>query len=134
MPAMDRARMARYAAEWAADFGARDLERILGHYAEDVRFESPVAQRVAGQAVLTGKAALRAYFAKALSATRSIAFEIEELVCDEAAGRLAILYRSTIDGERRQTVCETVRFDADGLVAESRVYYGAAEGANSSSR
>lgn len=134
MPAMNRARMAQYAAQWAADFGARDLEKILAHYAEDVRFESPVAQRVAGQAMLAGKAALRAYFARALAGTGSIAFEIEDLVCDEAAARLAILYRSTIDGARRQTVCETVRFDAEGLVVESRVYYGAAEGANSSSR
>ena len=44
-----------FAHEWIAGWNARDLDRILDHYADDVIFSSPKAQAITGSARVVGK-------------------------------------------------------------------------------
>src|SRR5687768_8482878 len=66
---MDLAQARAVAEEWIAAWNARDLERILAHYADDVVFSSPLVVTRYGEAsgVLRGKAALRQYFVGGLN-------------------------------------------------------------------
>jgi hypothetical protein len=57
-----------FAQEWLAAFNAHDLDRILSHYAEDVRLISPIYLEFSGRVSdeLTGLPALKHYFSTAL--------------------------------------------------------------------
>ncbi|MDX6243175.1 MAG: hypothetical protein QOE76_898 [Frankiales bacterium] len=103
---------AGYAAAWVADWNARDLDRILSHYADDVVFRSPVAARVRPESggVIQGKAALADYWGAALPRNPDLHFTLEETFA--SVGGLTILYRN--QGGRR--VAESLVFGDDGLV------------------
>ncbi|MGI9376469.1 MAG: nuclear transport factor 2 family protein [Tsuneonella suprasediminis] len=53
--------MEMFAANWIANWNARDLDAILAHFAEDARFISPLAAELTGSPIIEGKASLRAY-------------------------------------------------------------------------
>jgi hypothetical protein len=61
-----------FVAEWMEAWNGHDLERILGHYADDVEYYSPFIAQLAepggpgADGRLVGKVAVRAYFADAL--------------------------------------------------------------------
>lgn len=57
------------AEDWVAAWNARDLERILSHYAEDVVFSSPTVVTRYGEpcGVLRGKSAMREHFCRGLA-------------------------------------------------------------------
>ncbi|MEQ1725004.1 MAG: nuclear transport factor 2 family protein [Sphingopyxis sp.] len=108
-----------FALEWIAAWNARDLERILSHYADDAIFLSPNAARVIGDGRVEGKAALRAYWGKALDAAPQLHFVLETWLVGHDA--LTILYAN----HRGQRVAESIAFDADGKVAFSMACYRA---------
>jgi hypothetical protein len=68
----------RFAAEWAADWNAHDLDRITRHYAPDVVFTSPLATRIieGSDGVIRGIEALRAYWAEGLRRNPQLRFEV----------------------------------------------------------
>lgn len=103
----------QFADEWIETWNARDLEKILTHYADDVVFLSPVAQRVVGNGRVEGIAALRAYWSKALSVHTDLHFTLEDVLVGHQC--LTIVYRN----QRGQRVGETVEFGADGKVVRS---------------
>ncbi len=111
-----------FAAEWVAGWNARDLERVLSHYADDVVLTSPMAARVVpgSHGTIHGKAALRAYWEVALGRSGALHFTLEETL--SSAGAVTILYRN----HRDEHVSETLLFDADGLVTRAIVAYRAA--------
>jgi ketosteroid isomerase-like protein len=78
LAALDREKAHRIAAATIAAWNSHDLERILGHYADDVVLVSPVAAERLGDPTGTvrGKAALRAYFSKALEAYPNLRFDL----------------------------------------------------------
>ena len=39
-----------FAAQWIANWNARDAEAVLAHFADDCVFESPIAQTITGEA------------------------------------------------------------------------------------
>ncbi|MEM9350565.1 MAG: nuclear transport factor 2 family protein [Pseudomonadota bacterium] len=110
--------MKDFAAEWEAAWNAHDLDRILSHYAEDVVFRSAKAVATVGTGVIEGKAALREYWAAALTRQPDLAFSVIEVF--EGHGMLVILYVNQVG--RRAT--ETLRFGADGLVVEASACHG----------
>jgi ketosteroid isomerase-like protein len=59
--------------EWIEAWNAHDLEKILGHYANDVEFTSPFGRRILGveSTTIHGIAALRDYFGRALKTFRN---------------------------------------------------------------
>lgn len=110
MDVTDAADAARFAAEWAAAWNARDLEAVLAHFAEDAVFTSPVAARLlGGDGIVRGKAALRAYWAEALPRSPDLHFTV--LGVYAGVDTVVINYRNQKDA----LCCEVLRF-ADGLV------------------
>lgn len=108
----------RFAGDWIDAWNNRDLDGVLAHYAEHVRFTSPVVVKITGRAdgTLEGRDALRAYFAQGLRANPALRFRL----LAEARGidGTTLVYQS---GGR--LVCETVRFDAFGRIVEAHAHY-----------
>ncbi len=107
-----------FARDWIAAWNARDLETILSHYADDIVFLSPYAERVIGTGRVEGLDALRAYWRVGLDANPDLRFAFDTVLAGH--GALTILYRN----HRQQQVAETVEFDAAGKVARSIACYG----------
>ncbi|MFF3313664.1 YybH family protein [Streptomyces sp. NPDC002952] len=64
---------------WEESWNAKNLEKILSHFSEDVVFRSPVAQRiVGGDGVLHGKDQLRSYWAEGLKRVPNLQFTVRE--------------------------------------------------------
>lgn len=111
----DEARV--FADEWIAAWNARDLDRILSHYADEIVFLSPVAELVVEEGRVAGKDALRAYWTTALAAVPDLHFELTGVRVGYEC--LTILYRN----QRGQDVAETVELGAGGLVVRSFACY-----------
>lgn len=111
-----------FAAEWIAAWNARDLDRILSHYADEVVFLSPVAARLLGNGRVEGIAALRDYWRKGLAGAPELRFELIDILVGYQC--LTILYRN----HRGQQVAETCEFGAAGRIVRSSGCY--AEAAN----
>lgn len=107
-----------FAHDWIAGWNARDLDAILSHYAPDIVFLSPNAERVTGNGRVEGLDALRAYWRVGLDMSPDLHFEFETVLTGYDA--LTILYRN----HRRQRVAETVEFDTAGKVIRSTACYG----------
>jgi ketosteroid isomerase-like protein len=121
---MQREDIARWAQEWIDWWNDRDIDAMLAHYREDVRFESPIAELVTGSALVEGKTALRTYWQRALERIRPAQFVLERTIYDPDTRELAIVYVAELDG-RRTRVCELIAFDAAGRVIRSDAWYGA---------
>ncbi|MEN3536326.1 nuclear transport factor 2 family protein [Microbispora sp. ZYX-F-249] len=67
-----------FAATWADEWNAHDLDRVMRHYADDVVFRSPIAARLieGSDGVIRGKDALRAYWAEGLRRNPDLRFEV----------------------------------------------------------
>jgi ketosteroid isomerase-like protein len=115
----------RFAKDWTECWNRRDLAAILSHYSEDVRFVSPRAARLTGNAVIVGKAALGAYWARAMEGMGDVRFVLEHAIWDAGAQRLAVVYRRRVNGGYDAAV-ELFHFGPDGLVDEGEAMYGAA--------
>lgn len=113
-----------FAEAWAAAWNRKDFEAVLAHFAEDVRFSSPKAEVIAGLPEIAGKAALRAYWQRAISRIGVIHFAIERVVVDRQASSLLIVYRGQLD-DRRVLAGELLTFTDDGLVCRGDALYGA---------
>lgn len=105
---------------WIAAWNARDLEAVLAHYADDIVFVSPSSTAFTGDASgrVVGKAALRAYWTRALAAIPDLRFTLRSAL--HGPDGLAIRYHSSRTGAE---VVEVVRFGPDGLVHEAAAYY-----------
>jgi ketosteroid isomerase-like protein len=106
-----------FADEWIAAWNAHDLERILSHYAADIVFLSPVAQKRVGDGRVAGIPALRAYWGGGLAAQPDLRFELIDVFVGHAC--LTLSYRN----HRGQTAAETCEFDGDGKVVRSFACY-----------
>jgi ketosteroid isomerase-like protein len=120
---MTRKDAVAFASEWAAAWNDLAIERVLGHFDEDVVFTSPTAVAVVGVGTVRGKTALRAYWTAAVAQLRSLRFTVERALWDPETRELAILYVSVIDG-RTKRVSENLTFGSDGLVVSAEVFHG----------
>ena len=108
-----------FAAEWIAAWNARDLDRILKHYARDVEFTSPFVGRILhqGENTLRGIAMLRVYFSRALNAYPDLCFVSRRIYC--GAQSIVIEYKSVSN----LIGAETMEFNDSGLVSRARAHY-----------
>ena len=117
---LTKATAERFAEEWIAAWNGHDLDRILTHYTDDVGFDSPFIPVVAGEpsGVLRGKAAVAAYWAKALARNPDLRFELVEVLWGIRS--LVIRYRRH-DG---RSAAEWFELDGAGRVVRSAAHYG----------
>ena len=111
---------AGFAHEWEAGWNSHDLDRILSHYSDDIVFHSLKAQALVGSGTLSGKAALRAYWGKALSLQPQLRFEVLGVFAGHEM--VAIHYRN----QKGTGAVENLRFGADGLVCEASACHATA--------
>jgi len=110
-----------FADEWLAAWNAHDLPRVLSHYSDDFEMRSPVITQISGNpdGRLQGKAAVGAYWAKALQRFPGLRFEP---ICTLlGAGSVTIHYV----GATGKRVAEVFEFNADGLVCRAHAHYEA---------
>lgn len=121
---MDAQKAQTYAAQWIADWNARNLEAILSHYAENVVFRSPKAERLMQMPEVRGKEALRAYWGRALENNPALHFTLRNAFWNEALRELTIFYlsRST---QGTVYACETMRLNDEDAIVEGIAYYSA---------
>jgi SnoaL-like domain len=116
--------VAEFEHEWIGAWNAHDIDRILSHYRDDVRFVSPFAARFgAPHGVVRGLPALRDYFERGLASYPALRFE--PLAALGGIGSIALYYRSV---EHREAI-EVMELDARGQVRRVAAHYGSAEGA-----
>lgn len=108
------------AADWIDAWNARDLERVLAHYADDVAICSPlVAERLGVEdGWLRGKEQLRAYFSAGMRKPQ-LRFELVEVLSGVQA--YTVLYRR----ETGTLVTDCVELDAHGRIVRMVASYGA---------
>lgn len=68
----------QFAHEWIGAWNAHDLDRVLSHYSEDFQMSSPLIAQVVGEksGTLKGRAAVRAYWQRALERLPQLKFEL----------------------------------------------------------
>jgi hypothetical protein len=109
-----------FASEWIAAWNAHDLPRILSHYTDDFEMTSPKIVQIAGEpsGCLVGKAAIGAYWAKALARVPDLHFELIAVL--HGIDSIVLHYRRP-DG---QIAAEVFHFNSAGLVDRASANYG----------
>ena len=112
-----------FAAEWIAAWNARDLDRILKHYARDIEFTSPFVGRLlpSNRNTLRGIALLRIYFSRALNAYPDLRFVVRRVYSGTQS--LVIEYESVAN----LLAAEMMEFNDAGLVCQVHAHYSAAD-------
>ena len=117
---MDDERARRFAEAWYAAWNAHDLEAVLDHYTDDVEMTSPLVAALAARADgrITGKAALREYFAAGLERYPDLLFEPIGLFVGVDS---LVLYYTSVGG---RVAAETVFLDENDRVTQYFAHYG----------
>ena len=103
--------------DWVDAWNTHDLDRILAHYADDIEFRTPMAERLVGTGLIQGKPALRDYWSKALEIAPHLRFTLQRVYA--GYGTLTVAYTN----HRGQWAAETCEFGADGFVFKSSACY-----------
>jgi ketosteroid isomerase-like protein len=115
---MEKGFAERFASEWIAAWNSHDLERILAHYEDDFEMSSPIIPVLVGEpsGKLRGKAAVGAYWAKALQKAPNLRFELVTALA--GVDSVAVYYK----GHRGLSV-EVLHFDPSGKVRAAFAHY-----------
>ncbi|MGB6598386.1 MAG: nuclear transport factor 2 family protein [Candidatus Acidiferrum sp.] len=118
---MTRDEACKLANEWMAAWNAHDLELILTHYEEDVELTSPAAAQLLGTAdgKVAGKANLRVYFLRGLTAYPELHFHLEDVLWGVNS---VVLYYINQKGTR---TAEFMELSGTGKVARVVANYSA---------
>ena len=116
---MDKAFAEHFAADWIDSWNAHDLDRVLAHYADDFAMSSPIIVELAAEpsGTLSGKTAVRAYWAKALRLIPDLRFDLVSVLLGVSS--IALYYK----GARGRLVAEVFFFDASRKVAKAFAHY-----------
>jgi hypothetical protein len=108
-----------FAREWIEAWNSHELERILEHYADDIRFTSPFIVKLTGRAdgTILGKAGLRDYFARALQAYPDLRFDRPKVYA--GVNSVVLTYESV----KGLLAAETMEFGQDGKVIRVMAHY-----------
>jgi len=105
---------------WVAAWNAHDLDLILMHYDDAVELTSPVAGQLlsTSDGKVIGKANLRAYFQRGLSAYPELRFRLEDVLWGVNS---VVLYYTNHKGTR---TAEFMELSASGKVVRVVANYG----------
>jgi ketosteroid isomerase-like protein len=106
-----------FADEWIAAWNSHDLDRVLSHYAPEIVFLSPIAQKLVSNGRVVGISALRSYWEKALANLPQLKFQLLKVLVGHAC--LTVLYVN----HRNQQAAETFEFASGGKVIRSFACY-----------
>lgn len=109
----------QFAADWIDSWNSHDLARVLSHYADDFEMSSPFIIQLAGEpsGTLRGKAAVGAYWRKALELVPDLHFELISVL----AGVTTItIYYKSVHG---RLAAEVFHFGAAQRVTRAFAHY-----------
>ncbi len=111
--------MNHLAEAWVKAWNDHDLDAIMEHYADDIIFYSPIIQRLNNDPSgrISGKAALRAYFEKGLTAFPDLHFDLYHVL--EGVDSMVLYYKSI----NNRLSAEMMVLGPDGKVKEVRAHY-----------
>jgi ketosteroid isomerase-like protein len=111
------------ATEWFDSFNTQDLERLLSLYSDEAVHYSPKqkARQPETNGLVSGKAALRAWWADAFNRIPSLRYQPATFTADEH--RVFMEYTRHVKGEQDMLVAEVLEIK-DGIIVASRVYHG----------
>jgi hypothetical protein len=114
---------AHFAEEWIAAWNSRDIKRILSHYTDDFEMSSPYIAEIAGEpsGILKGRAAVAAYWARALERMPTLHFELRSTLVGTES--LVIYYRGA-----GGMAAEVLFFDPHGKVIRACAHYAQKDG------
>jgi ketosteroid isomerase-like protein len=118
---MDDPAARRLAEEWVAAWNARDLDRVLSHYADDLEMRSLRIIDLGGEpsGVLRGKANVAAYWRTALAKISDLHFTLLDVLRGPTG--IAVHYRN----QKGTVAVETLELGDDGKIVRAAAYYGA---------
>ncbi len=107
------------AEDWIGAWNAKDLDRIMGHYDEEVEFEANtvVSRWNMPQGKLKGRPELREHFRLGLLYAPQLTFTLEQVF--SAPSGYAILYHR----DNGNQALDVVEMDDKGKAKRVRVYY-----------
>jgi ketosteroid isomerase-like protein len=110
-----------FAAEWLGAWNARDLEKVLSHYEEDVVLTSPRIRLILTKesGTIHGKTALRDYIGRALEKLPDLRFTLDRVF---SGVNTVVLEFHTTDGRHG---AEFMEFGRNGLVSRVSANYSA---------
>ena len=116
---MDKLFAEQFAAEWIDSWNSHDLARVLSHYADDFEMSSPVIRHLAGEpsGMLRGKAAVGAYWKKALELIPDLHFELISVLAGVTS--ITLYYK----GAQGRLAAEVFCFDAEQRVTKAFAHY-----------
>jgi ketosteroid isomerase-like protein len=116
LPAEQAAALAQ---RWIAAWNAHDLDAILALYRDDFSMSSPYISKVVGEASgrLHGKAAVGAYWQRALERFPDLHFELQHVLT--GVDSLTLIYHSNRSG----LAVELFDIDEHGVIAAARAHY-----------
>jgi hypothetical protein len=108
-----------FAADWIDSWNAHDLGRILAHYEDDFEMSSPKIIQIAGEpsGTLRGKAAVGAYWQKALARAPDLKFELLSVLV--GVGSVTLYYKGT----QGRLAAEVFHFNPNQKVARAFAHY-----------
>lgn len=108
----------RFAAEWIEAWNSHDVDKILGHYADDFEMSSPYISLIAGEpsGMLKGKDQVGAYWAQALQHMPDLHFELLNALT--GVNSLTLYYQGV-----RGLAAEVLHFDEAGKVIKAYAHY-----------
>lgn len=109
---------AHFAADWIAAWNGHDLDRILAHYRDDFEMSSPVIVQIAAEPSgrLKGKAAVGAYWTKALALIPELHFELVTTLL--GTDSITLYYKGA-----RGMAAEVFFFDREHRVVRAHAHY-----------
>ena len=107
-----------FAADWIAAWNAHDLQRVLAHYADNFEMSSPYIVQLLGEPAgkLKGKAAVGAYWRRALERMPTLRFELVDTLV--GVDSLVLYYKGA-----RGLAAEVFFFNEAGLVSKAAAHY-----------
>jgi len=116
---MDHTFAEYFANDWIDSWNSHDLQRILSHYADDFEMSSPVIIQLANEAsgTLRGKAAVGAYWEKALQFIPDLHFELITTLV--GVNSLALYYQ----GAQGRLAAEVFHFNQERKVIKAFAHY-----------
>ncbi len=116
---IDKAFAERFAAEWVEAWNAHDLDRVLSPYADDFEMSSPYIVQMAGEpsGTLRGKAAVGAYWNRALELIPDLKFELLKVFA--GTNSITLHYKEA----RGSLAAEVLHFGPDRKVVKAFAHY-----------
>lgn len=110
-----------FADHWITSWNDHDLEAIITHYAEKVRFTSPLIQQIAQKpdGMINNRSELKAYFAKGLEAYPDLHFKLIHVLTGVNS---VVLYYESVNN---RLATEVFFFDEKEQVVECVCHYKA---------